>query len=181
MGTKSVVNEAKQIDLAIKLIKLGARLQLLEAETSLSRERLLKLYKEVKGESPPKGMLPFSTDWFISWQPNIHSSLFIDIHGYLTGNAGVSGIEAVLKAYQLYLEHCQMSSVEPVLSLTRAWSLTRFVEAKMLQTAPCTRCGGHFVVHTHELYQHYVCGLCDIPSRAGKTKKAKADSLSAAA
>ena len=85
MRNKSVVTEAKEINLAVELVQLGARLQVLEAETSLSRERLLRLYKEVRGESPPKGMLPFSTDWFMSWQPNIHSSLFIDIHRYLTG------------------------------------------------------------------------------------------------
>ena len=77
MRNKSVVSEARDIRLAIELIELGARLQMLEAETNLSRERLLKLYKEVKGESPPKGMLPFSTDWFMTWQPNIHASLFM--------------------------------------------------------------------------------------------------------
>ena len=74
MRVKSLVSEARQTQLAIDLIKHGARLQLLEAETTLSRERLLKLYKEVRGVSPPKGMLPFSTDWFISWQPNIRPS-----------------------------------------------------------------------------------------------------------
>jgi flagellar transcriptional activator FlhC len=68
MANKSLVSEAREIGMAIELIKLGARLQLLELETSLSRERLLKLYKELKGMSPPKGMLPFSTDWFITWQ-----------------------------------------------------------------------------------------------------------------
>ena len=71
MNKKSVVTEAQEIQLAIELINLGARLQLLETEVSLSRERLLKLYKELKGVSPPKGMLPYSTDWFISWLPNI--------------------------------------------------------------------------------------------------------------
>jgi flagellar transcriptional activator FlhC len=98
MANKSLVSEAREIGLAIELIRLGARLQLLELETSLSRERLLKLYKELKGMSPPKGMLPFSTDWFITWQPNIHSSLFINIHRYMTQHAGVAGIEAVMKA-----------------------------------------------------------------------------------
>jgi len=67
MASKSVVIEVKEITLAIELIELGARLQLLEAETSLSRDRLIKLYKELKGVSPPKGMLPFSTDWFMTW------------------------------------------------------------------------------------------------------------------
>ena len=175
MAVKSLVSEARQTQLAIDLIKHGARLQLLEAETTLSRERLLKLYKEVRGVSPPKGMLPFSTDWFISWQPNIHASLFIDIHKYLRTHAELTGIEAVLKAYKLYLEHCQANKTEPVLSLTRAWSLVRFFDAKLLQTAPCTRCRGQFVVHSLELYHNFVCGLCRVPSRAGKTKKAAAE------
>ena len=122
--------------------------------------------------SPPKGMLPFSTDWFISWQPNIHASLFIDIYNYLHENADIRGIEATLKAFKLYLEHCQSQQLEPVLSLTRAWSLVRFFDAKLLQTAPCTRCGGHFVVHSLDLYNNFVCGLCRVPSRAGKTNKA---------
>jgi flagellar transcriptional activator FlhC len=174
MRNKSVVTEAKEINLAVELVQLGARLQVLEAETSLSRERLLRLYKEVRGESPPKGMLPFSTDWFMSWQPNIHSSLFIDIHRYLTGQCGVTGTEAIIKAYRLYLEHVQVHGLEQVLSLTRAWSLVRFIEARMLTTVPCAECGGRFVVHTMDLHRDYVCGMCNLPSRAGKTRKNRA-------
>jgi flagellar transcriptional activator FlhC len=174
MAKKSVVTEVQEIQLAIELINLGARLQLLESETSLSRERLLKLYKELKGVSPPKGMLPFSTDWFITWQPNIHSSLFINIYKYLVEHAEISGIEAVMKAYKLYLEQlAQAPGEESVLSLTRAWTLVRFFESKMLSTACCSKCGGEFVVHKLDLHNHYTCGLCHMPSRAGKTKKAK--------
>lgn len=175
MGKKSVITESQEIQLAIELIRLGARLQLLESETSLSRERLLKLYKELKGMSPPKGMLPFSTDWFITWQPNIHSSLFINIHKYLLAHASISGIEAVMKAYKLYLEQLGHGEDgdEPVLSLTRAWTLVRFFESKMLTVKPCRSCCGHFVVHRLDLHQDYVCGLCHMPSRAGKTKKAR--------
>jgi flagellar transcriptional activator FlhC len=175
MRLSSVIDDAAEVRRATSLIELGARLQVLESETRLSRERLLKLYKEIQGKSPPKGMLPFSTDWFISWQPNIHASLFIDIHKYLRAHAEIAGIEAVLKAFKLYLEHCQANQTEPVLSLTRAWSLVRFFDAKLLQTAPCTRCRGQFVVHSLELYHNFVCGLCRVPSRAGKTKKAAAE------
>lgn len=174
MAKKSVVTESQEIQLAIELINLGARLQLLESETSLSRERLLKLYKELRGVSPPKGMLPFSTDWFITWQPNIHSSLFIGIHKYLVEHAQVTGIHAVIKAYRLYLEQVEPGTDgEAVLSLTRAWTLVRFFESKMLSTACCSECGGHFVVHHLDLNANYTCGLCHMPSRAGKTKRAK--------
>ncbi|MFS2003542.1 flagellar transcriptional regulator FlhC [Duganella sp. CT11-25] len=178
---KSVVSEAQEIQLAIELIQLGARLQLLESEVSLSRERLLKLYKELKGVSPPKGMLPFSTDWFLTWQPNIHSSLFINIHQFLTVHAGATGVEAVMKAYKLYLEQMPPEAgEEPLLSLTRAWTLVRFFSSKMLETAPCGKCQGKFVVNCMDLNGSYVCGLCHMPSRAGKTKKARdADALAA--
>lgn len=181
MATKSVVNEAHEIQLAIDLVNLGARLQLLESETSLSRERLLKIYKELKGVSPPKGMLPFSTDWFITWQPNIHSSLFMNIHKYLQKHAGVTGIETVVKAYRLYLEQVPVSAnEEPVLSLTRAWTLVRFFDGKMLTFAKCNKCGGQFVAHKLDLHDHYACGLCHVPSRAGKTKKHREMELSLA-
>ena len=180
MSKKSVVSEAQEIQLAIELINLGARLQLLETEVSLSRERLLKLYKELRGMSPPKGMLPFSTDWFLTWQPNIHSSLFINIHSFLVLHAGASGIHAVMKAYQLYLEQMPPEpGQEPLLSLTRAWTLVRFFSSKMLSMAPCKSCKGKFVVDCLDLNQGYQCGLCHMPSRAGKTKKAKEDALAA--
>ncbi|WP_096663680.1 flagellar transcriptional regulator FlhC [Polaromonas sp. AET17H-212] len=174
MTKKSVVAESRDIQLAIEMINLGARLQLLESETWLSRERLLNLYKELKGVSPPKGLLPFSVDWFITWQPNIHASFFMGIYKYLLAQAQISGIEAILKAYKLYLEQMGPGpGEEPVLSLTRAWTLVRFFSSKMLTSAHCGACGGAFVVNPLEVRSKYICGLCHMPSRAGKTRKAR--------
>ncbi len=169
---KSILTEASQIHLATQLIKLDARLQVLESETQLSRERLLKLYKELKHKSPPKGMLPFSTDWFMTWQPNIHSSLFINIYNTLIKSTDIEDIDAIIKAFKMYLEQIKAVGLPQVLSLTRAWRLVKFFDAGMLTTTPCTQCGGHYVVHTYELVDDYVCGLCNMPSRAGKTRAA---------
>lgn len=172
MGARSIVREGREIQLASELVRLGARLQLLEAEISLSREKLLKLYKEVKGESPPKGMLPFSTDWFMTWQPNVHASLFMGFHRFLKTHTGARGLDAIVKAYRLYLEHVELNDLDAVLSLTRAWTLVRFFEARMLQLASCRCCGGKFVAHAYDLTDNYSCGLCHVPARAGKTRRA---------
>jgi flagellar transcriptional activator FlhC len=181
MATKTVVGETQQVGIAIALIEMGARLQLLQEETSLSRERLLRLYKEIKNESPSKGMLPYSTDWFMSWQPNIHSSLFMDIHQFLIKNAGIEGVHALISAYRLYLDQIQgIESAEVVLSITRAWYMLRFFKAGMLQLSPCQECSGHFVTHAGELHENYVCGICHAPARAGKTNAAKKISVAAA-
>ena len=174
MKEKSLLSEARQIQLATELVKLGARLQILEVNTKLSRERLVRLYKEIKGVSPPKGMLPYSEDWFTSWQPNVHSSLFINIYNYMVKYAHVQGIDAIIRSYKLYLEHIEINQLPRVLSLTRAWTLVRFLESKVLCVTPCVECNGNFIVHSLEVHSHHVCGLCHVPSRAGKTKKVEA-------
>ncbi|MFZ2301999.1 MAG: flagellar transcriptional regulator FlhC [Gallionella sp.] len=178
---KTVAGEAQQVKIAIDLIEMGARLQLLQEETTLSRERLLRLYKEIKGESPSKGMLPYSTDWFMSWQPNIHSSMFMDIYRFLIKYAGIDGVQALITAYRLYLDQVRgIEDTEPSLSITRAWFLIRFFKAGMMQLAPCKTCGGYFVTHANDLHDNYVCGICHPPARAGKTRAAKQASLAAA-
>lgn len=171
MRNKSILTEAKQIERAVTLIQLGARLQVLESETDLSYERLLRLYKEVAGRSPSKGQLPFSTDWFLGWQPNIHASLFLNIYEYLHKASAIDQIDAMTKAWQLYSAEVGVHGVEPMLSITRAWRLLKFVDSGMLCLTRCTRCGGRFVNHAYELTEHYVCGLCEPPARAGKGRR----------
>ncbi|NJM33116.1 MAG: flagellar transcriptional regulator FlhC [Limnobacter sp.] len=171
---KSVLNDATQIRLATAYIQQDARLQVLESETTLSRERLIRLYKEIKQKSPPKGMLPFSTDWFLTWQPNIHSSLFINLFRQLVRNTNMAVSDAIVKAYALYREQIHALDLPEVLSITRAWRLVKFFEADMLKTTPCSRCHGEYVIDTYDLANGYVCGLCNLPSRAGKTRKSAA-------
>ncbi|HVL55965.1 MAG TPA: flagellar transcriptional regulator FlhC [Burkholderiaceae bacterium] len=171
MATRSLLTENRQLQRAIELIRLGARLQVLESETDLPHERLLRLYKEVAGHSPSKGQLPFSTDWFVTWQPNIHASLFLNTYEYLQKTTDIESIDAIVKAYRLYSDEVRSHRVEPLLSITRAWRLVRFVDSGMLCLSRCTRCAGRFVNHTFELSGQYVCGLCEPPARAGKASR----------
>lgn len=170
MRIKSLVEDVRETQRAIKMIGLGARMQMLESETGLSRERLLKLYKEIRGESPPKGMLPFSVDWFIPWQQNIHASLFMALLGFVRRNTSLQGGDATLQAFKMYHDQISCNAMEQVLSLTRAWTLVRFFEANLLQLMACTKCGGSFVAHAFDPADGYMCGLCHVPARAGKVK-----------
>lgn len=179
--SKSIVGDAREVERAAELIRLGARLQLLESEINLSRERLLRLYKEIQQKSPPKGMLPFSTDWYASWQPNIHASLYANIHEYLDKSSDLEQIDVIIRAYRLYLEQAGACGLEPVLSLTRAWRLVKFINAGMMCLTPCTQCGGRFVMDSGDLRHNYVCGLCHMPARAGKTAARSAEAALAAA
>lgn len=177
MATKSVAREAEEILLASEMIILGARLQVLQAETSLSYDRLARLYREVKGCSPPKGMLPFSIDWFMTWLPNIHASMFYGVYRYLDTHTPAKKTRALVEAYRLYLEQSSAGrgpeaepAAEPLLSFTRAWMLIRFFDSNMVQLSACTRCNGQFVAHAHDPQNDFVCAICRPPPRAGKTR-----------
>ncbi len=170
-GQKSMLREAGEVQLAITLIGLGARLQFLESEVSLSRERLLRLYKEIKGVSPPKGQLPFSVDWYMTWRANIHASMFYNSYLYMLERSDASKLEIMISAYRMYREQVQAHEDEIVLDFTRAYTLVRFFDSDMLHLTTCTRCTGQFVSHAYDNKRNYVCVLCRPPSRAGKTRR----------
>ncbi|MWP61895.1 flagellar transcriptional regulator FlhC [Gilliamella sp. Pas-s25] len=172
MSGTSIIQKHEETQLAIKLISLGGRIQMLESETNLSRNKLIKLYKEIQGCPPPKGLLPFSTSWFMTWESNIHASIFYNAYSFLVKNGLKSCIQTILKAYQLYLEQCQVSHKdEPVLGLTRAWILVKFVEKNIMQQSYCTACGGLFITHAYHPQNTFTCSLCQPPSRADKNNK----------
>ena len=110
MASKSVLNDSKQVECAVALIKLGARLQVLDMDS----------------------------------------------------------IDAIMKAYSLYTEQIAACDVEPLLSITRAWRLVKFIDNQMLSMTKCSKCGGLFVSEAYENSRHFECGLCTPPARAGK-------------
>ena len=177
---KSLTAEVQQVIRAMTLIKLGARMQVLESEfPMLSRDRLTRLYREIKGASPPKGMLPFSADWYLTWGPNIHASMFANIFDFLGVNTSLDRVDMLSRAYALYAEHFEIQEEPLLMDLTRAWTLLRFMDAGILKLAPCTRCAGRFLTHAQDLTDGMVCGICAPPSRAGKTRAAKRKELNA--
>lgn len=174
---KSLVDENRQVSRAVELIQLGARMALLEAETALPHERLVRLYREVTNQSPSKGQLPYSTDWFLSWQPNIHASLFANIYTNLDKSTAADSVDLLVSAWKLYREEMLHMEAEPLLSITRAWRLNKFIDSGLLCLTRCSHCGGNFVTHKHEYgpgFKPFVCGLCAPPARAGKSQRAGA-------
>lgn len=186
---QTLLTQARVVEAAAELIRLGARMQVLENMTPMPREKLLRLYKEIKGEAPPRGMLPFSTEWFLEWQPAMHSALYLTHRNEVKRLSGSVGVERAAAtplwhmpiSYRAYLDSVKACGLEPVLTLTRAWSLERFLGSKMLKEVACRRCSGVFLGHAHDIERGFVCGLCKVPPRAGKTAKAKQDLLDLAA
>ncbi|WP_051150949.1 FlhC family transcriptional regulator [Tatumella saanichensis] len=160
-----MLRDAAEILCAGELIRLGARLPLLESVTALSRRKLTRLYKQVAGTPPSTGQLPYSADWFINWQHNLHATAFYHVWVGVQPQKKASAAACLLSAYRLYLENCPPGCVSP-LTLTRAWMLIRFCQAGMLELIPCSHCGGKFINHRHQPQGSFICCFCQPPSRA---------------
>lgn len=170
----TVADDAREMLRATELIELGARMPVLEKELNLSRSRLVRLYREITNASPPKGMLPFSADWYFTRLPNVHASLFYNIYLFLKGEAACTRLDALTRAYRLYLEHCRCTESERVLSFTRAWTLLRFFEGGLLTLTRCSVCSGRFVNHAHQAGRMSNCCVCTAPSHSGASHAAAA-------
>jgi flagellar transcriptional activator FlhC len=92
----------------------------------------------------------------------------LNIYEYLNKVSVLDDIDAIMKAYKLYCEQIGTCGVEPLLTITRAWRLVKFVDNNMLAMTKCSKCGGHFVSEPYENARHFECGLCTPPARAGK-------------
>lgn len=166
----TVADDAREMLRATELIELGARMPVLEKELNLSRSRLVRLYRELTDASPPKGMLPFSADWYFTRLPNIHASLFYNTYLFLLREAHCTRLDALTRAYRLYLEHCDCTESERVLSFTRAWTLLRFFDGGLLTLKRCTVCSGRFVSHAHHTGGTFTCCVCATPAYAAAAR-----------
>lgn len=179
---KSVRGEFEDLQLAHEMIRLGARLQPIRELTALSYDRISTLYREIVGISPPKGMLPYSLDWYVTWKPNIHASLFYWIYRRVEQSAQQKPDRKpshyqkawfIIDAYHLYRQNVAAVSArndpqdEAELSFTRAWILLRYIDSKQIKTAECQKCHGHFLIRGDEHGQNHTCGICKPPPRAG--------------
>lgn len=59
MASESVLQELEDTRLAVELISLGARMQLLEHAVRLSRGKMTRLYRELRGTHRLKVCFPF--------------------------------------------------------------------------------------------------------------------------
>ena len=64
-------------------------------------------------------MLPFSTDRFMTWQPNIHSSLFMNLYQSLNRSSSWNRSSGDSR-HRMYREYAARLKMPEVLPITRA-------------------------------------------------------------
>jgi flagellar transcriptional activator FlhC len=161
LAQENLVDQISRLSLAVSLAKIGARPQLITAETGLSKDKARKIYRDATGKKPPTGQAPYSPDEFVKlWRLNIDASMFVNIYQSIKSKSKITQIDALIKSYKLYLEHAHLRDTPRELSFNRAWTLLRLIDAGLLVMTQCKKCGGWFVAHPSVLDARYLCVFC---------------------
>ena len=166
MRNKSVLQEAQDIQKAVELIRLGARMQMLEVELPSAANGFWKL---LQGGSRgfPRGMLPFSTDWFGVVAAE-HPCL---LHGALSlcpRPCRSGGSDAIVQACRPTTIILNLSEMEQVLS-PDAGTWIRFFDAKP-RSQPDVHAVVGVVVHAFDPTMIMYEVPCHVPSCRARPK-----------
>jgi len=142
---------------AIDLVQTGARLLIPKTETVVNFPRLCALYEEVTGRAPCRAE-PLLRDWFQSWQVDIHTALFVSTWRYQRALTGARA-EAITRAYRMYLAHVQVTGADPFLTVTRAWTLARYLDV-LVGVSPCIGCFHDRAITAEQGDWVTACTLC---------------------
>jgi len=173
MQLDDLFDEQKQI--AGVLIKQGARAVIVSHETGLAAAVTRRLYKHLKKEPSPSGLLPDSIEYFFSGQNRTHSSAFWRCYKAAQASITKHATETKPKlpmrgkilavAYDHYQRIC--GGAQHALPIDRMWHLTRVVRSNdQIIEAQCRVCSAVYLTRNYET--GFVCERCEENSRTTK-------------
>ena len=155
--------EQLELERVRQLVLLGACHQLLESVTKLPSHQLKQIVREVHGHDSSILTEPYSADWFASWQPGVHASLFVTLYQRFVDAVGKEDADTLIRAHRLYREQLHLIGLTDILSITCAWRLLQLLDSGNMSLAACKHCGGQFIAQTSDVWADYRCGLCVPP------------------
>jgi hypothetical protein len=172
MVLNDLFDEQKRV--ASVLIRQGARAVIVSHETGLAAEVARRLYKHLKKEASPSGLLPDSVEYFFSGHNRTHSTAFwwcykaaserLNRRTPDTPRSLLRG-QILAVAYDHYSRIC--GGAHNALPIDRMWHLTRVVKARdqVIETH-CRVCNASYLGRSYEA--GFICDHCTQDAKAAK-------------
>ena len=150
----------RKLDLAKGLIEKGARPSIVRAVCKISKASALQLHKEIHGQGPNAGLLPYDQDWIVKSPGNcLHASIYFNIYQKLSKNTSASKGELYLAAYLLYEQTLQ--DQPKILTINRAWHINQELSRSYIGGVRCSRCHSTYIAIREFPDTYKFCPLCD--------------------
>jgi hypothetical protein len=151
------------------LTELGARTTIVASVCGISKKSAINLHKEIFGESPKAGQLPYDEDWlFKSPSYCFHASIFANIYQHLKDNThALSKAELYVQAYRLYEETLPDAiKRKKILDINRAWHILQQIHLHQLTPKSCPTCRSTYLSIRNFPEMYKLCPVCNIESDA---------------
>ena len=156
----NILGLKEKIVLAEGLIKKGARPSIVRAVCQIDKASSLQLHKEIMGERPKPGLLPYDEDW-IAKSPNntLHASVYCNIYDSLSQNTRSVKGNIYYTAWCLY---DQVFTGKPKhLDINRAWHIGQQLIISYVASFHCDRCQSTYVAIKTFPGTFRLCPICD--------------------
>lgn len=130
--------------------------------TRFSAADVGRIYKEVHGVAPPKGMLPYSPERSIGTsEKRLHASYYGKKYNELA-KLGLTGAHLHLATYRYYLLEFEATVDDALLSFEQAFKIIQSIQIGDLIYAKCGQCSSHFLNVFGTPLSNHSCPVCYI-------------------
>lgn len=160
----------RKLDLAKGIIEKGGRPSIVRAVCQISKASALQFHKEIHGQGPNAGLLPYDPDWITKSPENcLHASIYFNIFQKISRNSLAGKGEIYLASYTLYEQ--TLADKPKVLNINRAWHIGQQIRMSYICGMTCARCNSIYVAIKEFPDPYKFCPLCDASTdSAGRQK-----------
>jgi hypothetical protein len=160
----------RKLDLAKGIIEKGGRPSIVRAVCQISKASALQFHKEIHGQGPNAGLLPYDPDWITKTPENcLHASIYFNIFQKISRNSKAGKGEIYLASYTLYEQ--TLVDKPKVLNINRAWHIGQQISMSYICGMTCARCNSTYVAIKEFPDPYKFCPLCDASiDSAGRQK-----------
>ncbi|MFC3110204.1 FlhC family transcriptional regulator [Undibacterium arcticum] len=183
--SKNTLATTEGVNLIYQLCEVKARAKTIaylmrSTDSSFTPADIGRIYKDIHGESPSKGMMPVSPERAIgSSEKRFHASYYGKKYKRLS-ELGLIGARLHLATYQHYLLDFECTVDDALLSFDLGFKIIQSIQIGELVYATCRDCRSHFLNVMGSPLSNHACPLCAIfKKRQRKVEKEVAESDSA--
>jgi flagellar transcriptional activator FlhC len=159
-----VLDDITQLNLAVDLLRLKARISIVYRETGVSRPKLRILHRELHGEGASSGQIPAIGGATIQTRlQQVHAGLFAALFERYAGSELTRRLDvrAVIAAHDLYES---MVAQESLLDFNAAWVIARDLLVGTSELRFCGACELRYLV-SNDSRLAPTCPFCSLYSR----------------
>lgn len=157
----SAIDQVQSLQFAIRAAKLQSRPPIICALTGIKDTVAKKIFRDVTGNSPPKGQLPGDPLYYTAHQQRHIESIWL-LQAYaslqLPEETPAGRIECTLLAYEFYAKRFP----EAKISFDRYYYLLRLAFfGRNFNFEACSECDSPFLVSLNQEYSSECCPICN--------------------